>query len=655
MLKSNNKTEKISTNLITNSLVDLGEDIAVEGKGKGRKFISRFIEPGVAHYEEFGDVLITKETLNKFIHTMIGCPVIIKHKDIDDKNADKERVGVISNVWFNEADGWYYCDGIIWDKQAIDLVKNQGWNVSCTYDFESDKQPKTHNGKKLDMEFTNGEFLHLALVDNPRYERANIVMNSKAENADQWITIKPNGEEHTGRHLLIKEGETVGEALYRTYGDSKQQKLFDTSEYKQSKEEIKKNREEQKQAEKKHEKIKDIEDLLKKSEVPYSNIDKNTKEILAQDLKKLKEEGIKDKQEQPKEEKKKFNKEFEDLFLETQKLELEYLKNPNPEIAKKYNENRNKLMQNKEFAELLIKSNIPRLEKRQYDKAKQPKEEKKAKNSLTSIFAEAIAEVVTNCLGECRNNEKEKGIWKTIKGTHIFIKDGESIEQAFKRATGKNLSDKTQEKDTDKQKESQNDVLNLSKQYVESLTKPQKEALTIYTDDERYTKINAYLRGERGNIDTKTDKTIKELDKAFKNAELSSDITVYRGVRADFIEKALEDTKFKDRFEQTFFKTPKEFELDNIKNHFVGKEFAEKGFMSSSYDKNKAFQNVEIMLTVNLKKGAKALNVSSLSAHDEAEILINRGYNFRISDVQIDKNPYGKARWNFMLDMIPLS
>jgi hypothetical protein len=68
------------------------------------------------------------------------------------------------------------------------------------------------------MEFTDGNFLHLALVDNPRYERANIVMNSKVENEDQWITIKPNGEENKGRHLLIKEGETVQEAMERTYG-----------------------------------------------------------------------------------------------------------------------------------------------------------------------------------------------------------------------------------------------------------------------------------------------------------------------------------------------------------------------------------------------------------------------------------------------------
>lgn len=219
MLKSNYKN-----NLIINSLIDLGADIAIEGKGKGRKFVSRFIEPGVAHYEDFGDVLITKETLDKFVQTMVGCPVIIKHKDIDDKNVDKERVGVVSKVWYNEADGWFYCEGIIWDKQAIDLVKNQGWNVSCTYDFDSDKQPKMHNGKKIDMEFTGGEFLHLALVPNPRYERANIVMNSKAENEDKWITIHPNGEDNKGRHLLVKDGETPKEAVERAFGKKEDKK-----------------------------------------------------------------------------------------------------------------------------------------------------------------------------------------------------------------------------------------------------------------------------------------------------------------------------------------------------------------------------------------------------------------------------------------------
>lgn len=35
---------------------------------------------------------------------------------------------------------------------------------------------------------------------------------------DDWITIKPNGEENKGRHLLVKEGETPKEAIKRTYG-----------------------------------------------------------------------------------------------------------------------------------------------------------------------------------------------------------------------------------------------------------------------------------------------------------------------------------------------------------------------------------------------------------------------------------------------------
>ncbi len=188
--------------LITNSLLEFGETITDEQKGKGRKFVSRFIEAGVAHYQDFGDVLITKETLNKFIDTMVGCPVIIQHKEITEENADKERVGVVSNVYYNENDGWFYCDGVIWDKQAIDLVKNQGWSVSCTYDFVSDNQEKTHNGKKIDMEFINGNFVHLALVPNPRYERANIVINSK----DKWITIKKGDE---AIHLPVDEQNKI--------------------------------------------------------------------------------------------------------------------------------------------------------------------------------------------------------------------------------------------------------------------------------------------------------------------------------------------------------------------------------------------------------------------------------------------------------------
>ena len=220
--------------LVLNSNVELGEQ---EGNGKGRYFMSRFIEPGIAHYEELGDILITKETLNKFIHTMVGAPVIIDHEDVTDKNVDKLRVGSVSKVWFNEFDGYFYCEGILTDPEAVDLIKNQGWNVSCAYSFVADETKKQHNGKDIDMEFTDGEFLHLAIVKNPRYEGANIVVNKNdVENAKnftgeegEWITVH-------GVHIFIPKGKEIKEVLEEKFGkkEEKRQRRELTDEDKKS-------------------------------------------------------------------------------------------------------------------------------------------------------------------------------------------------------------------------------------------------------------------------------------------------------------------------------------------------------------------------------------------------------------------------------------
>ena len=163
------------TPIVTNAKIQFGDtDIS----GKGRHFKSRFIQPGVAGYPgQFGNVLITKENLDKFIDTMVGVPVRIKHGD---NTTNDDRVGVVNSVWFDDKDGWYWCDGIIWDETAINLIKDKGWNVSCAYKIkEADNAGGTENNISYDMEFLDGVFDHLAIVDNPRYERAQIVLNAK--------------------------------------------------------------------------------------------------------------------------------------------------------------------------------------------------------------------------------------------------------------------------------------------------------------------------------------------------------------------------------------------------------------------------------------------------------------------------------------------
>ena len=137
---------------------------------------------------------------------MIGSPVIIEHQDVTDKNADKIRCGVISDAYFNEPDGWYYAEGIIWDDKAISLI-NDGWSVSCSYDFLAfNDEGGEENNIKYDKEFTELNFTHLAIVNNPRYERANIVFNSKDEEKGTWITIK-------GNHIFIPDGKTLDEVI----------------------------------------------------------------------------------------------------------------------------------------------------------------------------------------------------------------------------------------------------------------------------------------------------------------------------------------------------------------------------------------------------------------------------------------------------------
>lgn len=215
---------------INNSIIELGD---IDDSGKGRHFKSRFIKDGLVKIEGHGIVLIKKETLDSSLSSMIGTPVIIKHQKVTDENVDELRVGIISDAYFNEPDGWYYCEGVIWDKKAQDLI-NKGWSVSCSYDFLAyNDEGGEENNIKYDKEFTKLNFVHLALVNNPRYERANIVFNCKVEN-DKWITIKPHGDESDDyRRLKLEDGETPKEAIDRVY------KKKDNSDSKEEKQETK--------------------------------------------------------------------------------------------------------------------------------------------------------------------------------------------------------------------------------------------------------------------------------------------------------------------------------------------------------------------------------------------------------------------------------
>jgi hypothetical protein len=163
------------------------DDAKVEGKG--RHFVSRFIEAGAVSYGKAGVLKVTKEALDKFVQSFVACPVIVKHKKLTKDNVDDERVGVVNSVWFDANDAWFYCDGVIYDTDAIRKIEN-GWSVSCTYDMtESTGESGEWHNIHFDDELLNGVFQHLAIVPNPRYEDATIIFNSKDREDDMLFKL----------------------------------------------------------------------------------------------------------------------------------------------------------------------------------------------------------------------------------------------------------------------------------------------------------------------------------------------------------------------------------------------------------------------------------------------------------------------------------
>ncbi len=156
----------------------------------GRKrYRSRFIEPGVISYEDVGQglVMVGRDALDRMRPSFVGMPVFnLVHKDVDPdaafdfENATSEdmAVGVVASVGRDE-DGWDWAEMVIWDEDTQVNIDEKGFTVSCAYEADKSGPPGKYHGIKFDEEVLDGHYLHMAIVNNPRYEGSTIIQNAK--------------------------------------------------------------------------------------------------------------------------------------------------------------------------------------------------------------------------------------------------------------------------------------------------------------------------------------------------------------------------------------------------------------------------------------------------------------------------------------------
>jgi hypothetical protein len=165
-----------------------------------KSYKCNFLEPGIVSYEDVGQgvALLKKESMDNWIQTFKGKPVIIDHQDVSPENFKKAAVGYITNVYYNDKTGWYDAEFIITDDEGHQVIEN-GYSVSCSFDVLNTSAGGEWHANKFDEEIIEGDGQHLALVTSPRYEDCRIVVNSKkakVENKEDAV-IKKNDQDLT--------------------------------------------------------------------------------------------------------------------------------------------------------------------------------------------------------------------------------------------------------------------------------------------------------------------------------------------------------------------------------------------------------------------------------------------------------------------------
>lgn len=157
-------------------------------------------------------------------------------------------------------------------------------------------------------------------------------------------------------------------------------------------------------------------------------------------------------------------------------------------------------------------------------------------------------------------------------------------------------------------------VLDSGKEWSQSLSPAGKEAVKGYTGT-AYANINATLRGIEKQFEPGNYERAISLHESLQSASIPADCTVYRGVSS----KALGALRVLP---------------DSI---LVGKVISDKGFMSTSIDRNTAFSG-DTLLVIEAPKGSHGAYVGDISSagHYESEVLFDAGSKMHIKGVSRD-------------------
>lgn len=156
-----------------------------------------------------GYELLTADVIEEGLRSFLNCPAIIGHVTTR-KPVPKDRVrGLIDKVG-RDSDGWFTCEGSV-NAEADDFRReiHNGREPSCGYSaLAFDETPGTWHNIPYVRKIAKIKFHHLGVVQNARYEEADIRLNNKntAMNPLKWIAKKLRPKQGGGEEEVTETG-----------------------------------------------------------------------------------------------------------------------------------------------------------------------------------------------------------------------------------------------------------------------------------------------------------------------------------------------------------------------------------------------------------------------------------------------------------------
>ena len=167
----------------------------------------RHMNEGLAKYDEDNTMLlVSTEAMKKMSPTLNAKPVYIDHKEVKLDTLKNDADGYIIDSFYNEMDGWLWAKMMLITDEAKDVVR-RGYSVSNAYSPRTSGLGGTCHNVPFDDEVKDGNFTHMALVSNPRYENAKIFTPDEFKSYQsklkkQLIELQNSKKESKGMKIL---------------------------------------------------------------------------------------------------------------------------------------------------------------------------------------------------------------------------------------------------------------------------------------------------------------------------------------------------------------------------------------------------------------------------------------------------------------------